>query len=161
GPGNAVGHDLQFDNNAGTGEVSANSVAGTLACRRDTTVSGNGNQAQRLAGQCAAFGTQVSPGGGVSGADVRCRNQQLTGTYHDVKVERGAWCDLAGATVTGDVHANGATGLGLTGSVVNGNVDVDDTVAALDPGHLGTNVLCNSVVWGNVKITDSSSSAPW
>ncbi len=162
GPGNAIGDDLQFDNNAGNGsEVSANSVAGTLECRHDTGVTGAGNLAQRLVGQCAAFGTQVSSDGGVSGADVRCQNQQLTGTYHNVKVVRGAWCDLAGATVTGDVRAHFATGLAITGSIVIGKVDVDDTVAALDPSHLGQNVVCNSLVWGDVNITDSSGSAPW
>src|SRR5579862_2745361 len=162
GPGNAIGNNLSVVNvHAPGSEVSANSVAGNLQCQNDVGLVGSGNQAGKLQGQCATFGTQVSQHGGVGGADVTCQNQQLTGTYHNVQVGNGAWCDLAGATVTGDVHANHATGLGITGSVVIGNVDVGQTVGALDPSHFGTNVVCNSVVWGSVQIRSSSSSAPW
>ena len=163
GPGNAIGHDLHFDNNPGPGsEVSANSVAGNLECQHDGGLLGSGNQARDLQGQCAAFGTVVSSSPrGANGADVNCQNQQLTGTYHNVTVANGNWCDLAGATVTGDVHAGNATGLGITDSIVIGNVDVGNTVGALDASHVGQNVICNSLVWGDVHIQNSSSSAPW
>ena len=93
--------------------------------------------------------------------NVNCQNQQLSGTYHDVNVKKGAWCDLANAMVFGDVQADRATGLGIIGTTVLGDLHADRTTGALDPSFARMNALCNSVVFGNVEIEDSAPSAPW
>jgi hypothetical protein len=93
--------------------------------------------------------------------DTTCQNQQLSGAYHDVEVRAGSWCDLANATVTGSVEADKASGLGITGSTIVGGIEAQRTSAALDPSHSGLNVVCNSVVFGNAEIVNSSPSSPW
>jgi hypothetical protein len=94
-------------------------------------------------------------------SDMTCSNQQLTGTYHDVSVASGAWCDLAGATVLGDVHASYASGLGITGSSIAGDVDADHVGGAADPFHAGANVVCNSTIAHDLSVHDSAAGTSW
>ncbi len=93
--------------------------------------------------------------------NVTCQNQQLTGAYKDVTVKTGTWCDLLNATVTGDVSADRASGLGIVGTTIAGALHAGHTAGVADPSHPGVNVVCNSAVFGNFRIDNSASGAPW
>jgi subtilase family serine protease len=122
---------------------------------------GTPNVAGLLGDLAAAPGSEIALSRNDRSPDVSCQNQQLTGTYRNVRVQRGSWCDLAGATVFGDVRADGASGLGITSSEIVGDVQASSVSGAADSSHSGVNVICNSVVWGKVQIRQSSKSAPW
>jgi subtilase family serine protease len=93
--------------------------------------------------------------------DVTCTNQQLTGTYHDVTVSKGAWCDLSGATVLHDVHASQASGLGITNSSIAHDVSADHVSGTGDPSHAGANVICGSTIAHDLNVHDSGPATPW
>ena len=105
----------------------------------------------------------AAPGVATTGRapDVNCQNQQLSGVYRNVTVKKGSWCDLANATVVGDVVADRASGLGITGSTIAGDLRAKGTAAAVDASHPGLNVVCNSVVFGGVEISSSAAASPW
>jgi hypothetical protein len=91
--------------------------------------------------------------------NVTCRNEQLNGFYQDVKVSKGSWCELVNATVTGDVEARRASGITVTSSTIEGDVKVRDTSGAGVPA--GVNTVCNSMIFGDLEVEDSSRKAPW
>jgi subtilase family serine protease len=93
--------------------------------------------------------------------NVTCANQQLTGTYKDVTVSKGAWCDLAGATVLHDLHASQASGLGITNSSIAHDVEADHLTGTGDPSHPGTNVICGSTIAHDLNVHDSGAATPW
>lgn len=93
--------------------------------------------------------------------NIDCQNQQLTGAYKNVHVRDGSWCDLANATVTGNVDANKASGISIVGTTVSGDLHVGKTTGTGDPFHPGLNVICNSVIMGNVEVQNSSATAPF
>jgi len=93
--------------------------------------------------------------------DVRCQNQQLTGSYRNVQVQRGSYCDLLNATVQGNVQAEGASGISIVGTTISGDLHIHNTTGAGDPLHLGLNVICNSIVLGNGEVQNSSPLAPF
>ena len=93
--------------------------------------------------------------------NIDCQNQQLTGAYKNVHVRNGSWCDLSNATVVGNVDANKASGVSIVGSTISGDLHVNKTTGSGDPFHPGVNVICNSVVMGNVEVQGSAATAPF
>jgi subtilase family serine protease len=93
--------------------------------------------------------------------NVTCSNQQLTGTYHDVNVPKGAWCDLSGATVQGNFHADQTSGVGISGSTINGDVQINHATGATDPSHPGANVICGSTLGHDLQVQNSNPGVAW
>jgi hypothetical protein len=111
---------------------------------------GTPNVGNLLADLLAAPGTPPA----VRAPDVDCQNATLDGVYHDVTVPRGYSCTLAGATVLGDLRGNRATSLSVQGTTVLGKLDVSNTNGA-------PSSICNSAVFGSVRIDGSGTSSPW
>ena len=82
-------------------------------------------------------------------------NSTIKGDVH----VNNANLDLVGATVGGNVQADQATGVAITGSTVSGDVHVTNASGATSV--TSPNVVCNSVVLGNLQIENSSATAPW
>ena len=99
--------------------------------------------------------------GTINAANMQCMNEQLSGTYRSVTVTGGSWCDLSGAHVTGNVQAQGTTGLRLASSTVGGNVQVQNITSAADPFSPGANAICSSTIGGNLQIQGSAAVSPW
>jgi hypothetical protein len=54
-PGNTIGGDLQVINNLGAIQLFDDSIGGNLQCLKDAAITGGGDSAKSLVGQCAAF----------------------------------------------------------------------------------------------------------
>jgi hypothetical protein len=94
------------------------------------------------------------------GEDVVCSNQELKGgTYGDVTVPADAWCHLNRVTVTGNISAKRASGIGIVNSSILGDVHADETTGSADPMTTGTNVVCNTTVSKNLHVNKSGTNA--
>ena len=99
-------------------------------------------------------------------AKTTCANELLTDrTYDDVTVAPGHWCAIGFSTVRGTINVTRATTFFLFASKVMGDVTVTGTTshpnAAIAPGLGPASAICASALYGNLTITDSSSTAPW
>lgn len=54
-PGNTIGGNLQVNNNIAAVQVSDDAVGGNLQCQNNSSITGSGDTAKSLQGQCAAF----------------------------------------------------------------------------------------------------------
>lgn len=94
--------------------------------------------------------------------DVQCVDMMFTGTAHNLTVPNGHWCDVEGATITGNLEAQNATGLGVgSKTLIDGNLHAQNLSGAADPMAMGRNFLCNSTVHGDVQIHNTAASGPW
>jgi hypothetical protein len=53
--GNTIGNDLQINNNVASVQVSDDAVTGNLQCQNNSVITGGGDTAKSLQGQCASF----------------------------------------------------------------------------------------------------------
>lgn len=93
-----------------------------------------------------------------------CNDEQLSATSvtGDLVVPRGDWCDVIDTTVTGNLLVSpGSTGLRVAGSTIDGSVRSTRTVRAADPLSSGEDVICSTIVKGNVSIVLSGRSIAW
>lgn len=97
--------------------------------------------------------------------DLNCHGLIVGGTYRNVTVTPGHWCGLTFAKVTGNVVATRPTSFEMATTSVRGNVTVTGATSypnkAGIPGLGTANVICSSVIGGNVTITGSGKNAPW
>ena len=85
---------------------------------------------------------------------------QIGGTFHNVTVGP-LGCELINVTVTGDVQSNGAAFFELEGSVVNGNVQVNNTKGVQATEASKTNDICNSHIGNDLQIQNSAAASSW
>lgn len=122
---------------------------------------GTGAVAGTLAFLALAAGAAAAP------ANLTC-NGDFSGTYQNVTVPAGADCELAGATVMGNVQAHGAKSLEVEDSRVRGNVQVANLTGnppgeyndPFDPS-VSANQICDSNIGGDLQITNSGPGANW
>ena len=110
-------------------------------------------------------GIQHASAGGAPASNFVCKDQNIpSGTYLNITVPAGYWCDIdgTGIVVQGSVQAASAIGLGIGGgTIIWGNVQVSK-INGNDPYMSGTsNYICNSVIKGNVQIVNSTSNSNW
>ena len=98
-------------------------------------------------------------------APTNCADQVLTGSYTDITVSPGHWCDLEEARVNGTLSAKGASGLGIgEGTFIQGDVlanNVTSVPAESGANKSSVNFICNATIGGKLEIDGSTASAPW
>lgn len=97
--------------------------------------------------------------------DLNCSGLVASGTYRNVIVKPGHWCALLYTTITGNIVATRPRSFEMALTSVHGNVTVTGTTSYPDkdgmPAFGTANVICSSVIGGNVTITGSGKNAPW
>ena len=98
-----------------------------------------------------------------SAQNYTCVNTNVPpGTWQNVIVPAGDWCNVVAVHVLGSVQAVKSAGLGIGGGTeIDGNVQAVKTQAANDTFGTPYNVICNSIIKGNVQIVNSTANAPW
>jgi hypothetical protein len=108
-----------------------------------------------VAGAAAAalvIGTASAPAGAAGAPNAKCHSGDiLTGTYNNVTVVPRNYCLVLGATVLGNVQANGAVQIGIDNSRVDGDVHADNVTQ--------NGWVCGSTIGGNVDVVNASQSA--
>jgi beta-glucosidase len=91
-----------------------------------------------------------------------CSDEQLSATLvaGTITVPSGHWCDLIDVSVTGDLQVAGS-GVRIAGSTIGGNLVATSVSNAADPLSSQQNVVCNTIVKGNLTINSSNAASPW
>jgi hypothetical protein len=97
------------------------------------------------------IGPAAAPAGASGAPNAQCHSGDiLTGTYNNVTVVPGNFCFVFGATVLGNVQANGAQQIGIDNSAVHGDVQAN--------GVTQNGWVCGSTIGGNVAVGNASQS---
>jgi hypothetical protein len=123
-----VSGGLQFTDNLGGGEISGNRIAGNLQCTGNMPAPlVSNNTAASLEGQCAAGGGDSGGGGGTPlSGNVTCVGLTIGAIRLDsVIVPAGATCTLLGTTMNGSVEVGASARLIADSITVTGNVIAD------------------------------------
>ena len=90
------------------------------------------------------IGTAAAPAGAAGAPNAQCHSGDiLTGTYNNVTVVPGNYCLVLGATVLGNIQANGAVQIGIDNSGVHGNVSANNVTQ--------NGWVCGSTIGGNQR----------
>lgn len=169
--GNRVNGNVQVTNNRGALVIKNNRAGGNLQCTGNNPVpTGSGNTAAQIQDQCLNMQPAGTPGGPVNppvpplppdhvptlpvtqfpiGDNVTCSNVSLDArTYANVTVPAGAQCELIGTILTGNLQAQGAGTVRVSGANITGNIQLDN-------GQQVT--LSGTTVGGSVQLTQNGS----
>ena len=95
--------------------------------------------------------------------NLTCSNQQFNATTIDgnLTVKKGDWCDLVQVRVNGNLHLEQTSGVRIAGVTIEGNLESDKASGAGDPMSSGANVICNTMIGGNLHVHNSAAGAAW